>query len=290
MRAPATSKILLGALVLATQLVPDTAQADNKKSPLAGQPAIRHRIELRKRRFEITPQMQVSMNQDFRHFIGGGLVLNFHINDWLGIALQVAGGGGVDSALGSSISDKLIDEKSIPYNPDMASDRPKFQPSREQYNAHLGSINLLSSLYAQVTPMAGKLSIFGALYLRYDLYVMAGFGLMNITNSWADYKGVKAAAASSCMSSTSSPDPNTCDPLNGGIKPSFMWGLGLHLFFTDWLALNLELRDFVASTNMGGLDVDGNRALNKEDGSLSNNLFAGVGLTIMLPARAKVSE
>lgn len=290
MRAPATSKILLGALVLATQLVPETAQAENKKSPLAGQPAIRHRIELRKRRFEITPQMQVSMNQDFRHFIGGGLVLNFHINDWLGIALSAAGGGGVDSALGSSISDKLIDEKSIPYDPTTASDRPKFQPSREQYNAHLGTINLLASLYAQVTPMAGKLSIFGALYLRYDLYVMAGFGLMNISNSWTDYRGVKEPSASRCQSSTSEPDPNTCDPLNAGIKPSFMWGVGLHLFFTDWLALNLELRDFVASTNMGGLDVNGDRALDSKDGTLSNNLFAGVGLTIMLPARAKVSE
>lgn len=290
MRASATSKFLLGALVIATQLAPATAQAEDKKNPLAGQPAIRHRIELRKRRFEITPQLQVSMNQDFRHFIGGGAVLNFHINDWLGIALQVAGGGGVDSALGSSIRDKLIPESKIPYNPAMTSDRPKFQPSQEQYTAHLGSVNLAASLYAQLTPMAGKLSLFGALYLRYDLYVMAGFGLMKVGNTWADYTNANKDSPSRCSTASIDTDPNKCDPRNDGMKPAFMWGVGLHLFFTDWLALNLELRDFVAKTNMGGLDTNGDRALDESDGLITNNLFAGVGLTFMLPLRAKVSE
>ena len=290
MRASATSKFLLGALVVATQLAPATARAEDKKNVLAGQPAIRHRIELRKRRFEITPQLQVSMNQDFRHFIGGGAVLNFHINDWLGIALQVAGGGGVDSALGGSIRDKLIPETKIKYDLATASDRPKFQPSQEQFTAHLGSINLISSLYAQLTPMAGKLSLFGALYLRYDLYVMAGFGLMKVNNGWADYPNGNKDAVSRCTTASAETDPNKCDPRNDGMKPSFMWGVGLHLFFTDWLALNLELRDFVAKTNMAGLDTDGNRALDENDGILTNNLFAGVGLTIMLPLRAKVSE
>ena len=218
----------------------------------------------------------------------GGLVLNFHINDWLGLALQVAGGAGIDSALGSSVKDKLIDEKTAAYGDTVK--RPKFQPSQEQYTAHLGSINLLTSLYAQVTPMAGKLSIFGALYLRYDLYAMAGFGLMNISNGWASYGSANKDPMSSCIDPKQNPDPNKCDPSNSGIKAAFMWGVGLHLFFNEWLALNLELRDFVASTNMGGLDVNGDRALNADDASVSNNLFAGVGLTFMLPLRVKISD
>src|SRR6185295_20151132 len=93
-----------------------------------------------------------------------------------------------------------------------------------------------------------------------------------------------------CTSPAQTPDPNKCDPLNGGIKAAFMWGVGLHLYFNKWLALNLELRDFVASTNMGGLDVNGDRALNADDGSVTNNLFAGVGLTFMLPLNPKVSD
>ena len=281
-----SSVLIIGLLALGTDLVPGSAFAD-KKNPLDGQPAIRHRLELRKRRFEVTPQLAVSMNQDLRHFIGGGLVLDFHINDWLGLALQVAGGAGVDSALGGAVKNKLVDEKTSAYGDTTI--RPKFQPSQEQYIAHLGSINLLTSLYAQVTPMAGKLSIFGALYLRYDLYVMAGFGLMNISNGWAGYTGAKDPS-SSCGDPKQNQDPNKCDPLNSGIKAAFMWGLGLHLFFNEWLALNLELRDFVASTNMGGLDVNGDRALNGDDASVSNNLFAGVGLTFMFPLRAKVSD
>jgi outer membrane beta-barrel protein len=193
------------------------------------------------------------------------------------------GGAGVASRLDSAVKDKLVSESGA--NRDQ---RPRFQPSTEQYTAHLGAINVLTSLYGQVTPIGGKLSLFGALNLRYDVYAMAGFGLMNITNGWSDYRGEKTAMAI-CTTPAQTPDPNTCDPLNGGIRPAFMWGVGVHVFFSWWLALNLELRDFVASTNMGGLDVNGDRALNADDASVSNNLFAGTGLSFFLPPEPKFS-
>ena len=47
------------------------------------------------------------------------------------------------------------------------------------------SINLVGSLYAQVTPFSGKLAIFGSGYARYDLSIMLGLGLMNLPATYA---------------------------------------------------------------------------------------------------------
>ena len=41
----------------ALALLAAPAHADRGRNPLAGQPAIRHRVEMRKLRFEVTPQL-----------------------------------------------------------------------------------------------------------------------------------------------------------------------------------------------------------------------------------------
>ena len=287
------STLSLGLIAAAAVLGAPEAHAD-RRNPLEGQPAIRRKLELRKLRFEITPQLMVSLNQDFRHFIGGGLVLNFHINDWLGIGLQAAGGGALDTGLTSAINNKLLEET----NPNFVSKPIPFQPSREQFNAHLASTNLIASLFAQITPMAGKLAIFGSGYARYDLYVLVGFGLMNLTNTWASYTPKAATSggnpqvkdAQGCGDAKASTDPNLCNPQNAGLKASGMWGVGMHLYFNEWIGLNLEMRGFVTSANYGGLDVNGDRTIDsKNDATVVNSMFAGAGVTFMLPVHARIS-
>ena len=69
----------------ALALLAAPAYADRGRNPLAGQPAIRHRVEMRKLRFEITPQFLVSANQPYLIGFGGGANIQFHITDWFGI-------------------------------------------------------------------------------------------------------------------------------------------------------------------------------------------------------------
>jgi outer membrane beta-barrel protein len=249
------------------------------KNVLEDQPSIRHKVEMRKARFEITPSFVMSINQDYRHFVGGGLVLQMHITDWLGIGLQGAFGGGIDSGLTSNLNAALPAQET------------GAQPSVQQFNDHLATINAMFSLYVTVTPFAGKLALFGALFLKYDLYGMAGIGGMNLSNTW-DVNNPGAGDAL-CRNG----DPNKCDPLNSGLKIGGMFGVGLHLFFNDWIGLNIELRDYLASTNPGGLDVDGDRRVgpvnqgdSNPDDTISNNFFFSLGLTIMLPPTAKISR
>src|SRR6202000_3224397 len=78
---------LLVLLALPT-LLPETAARAERRNPLEGQPAVRRRLQLRKLRFEVTPQFVTSINQDYKHAFGPGINLNFHLTDWLAIGVQ----------------------------------------------------------------------------------------------------------------------------------------------------------------------------------------------------------
>ena len=70
-------RIILSFGALALLAAP--AHADRGRNPLAGQPAIRHRLEMRKMRLEITPQFMISANQPFLIGFGGGANIRFHL-------------------------------------------------------------------------------------------------------------------------------------------------------------------------------------------------------------------
>lgn len=268
------ASIPVAALALAALSFVGTAHAE-RRNPLEGQPPERHKVEMRALRFEITPQFVVSLNQDFRHFIGGGLTLQFHITDWLGIQGQFAYGGGINT----SLTDALAGANGA--LPDMEGNA---QPSKQQFLNHIATINMLISAAVAITPFQGKQSLFGALFLRYDAYALAGVGMMNLTNSFDP----GSSPDPSCSATT--PDPNVCDPKNAGLKVGGMLGVGVHLYFTDWIGLNIELRDFLAATNMGGFVVTSvDRRITSGDEQLNNNLFVNVGVSIMLPPSAKIS-
>lgn len=252
---------------------PALAHAE-RRDPLEGQPSIRHKVEMRKMRFEVTPGLMTSINQDFRTFIGGSVVLQLHLTDWLGIGVQGAFGGGVDTKLTSTITDILKDTEAGP------------QPSKNQFNDHLASIKALFSAYVAVTPFAGKLSLFGAAFLKYDLYAMVGIGGMLVGNNFVS---TSDSLQRDCLDVNVKTDPNQCDPQNAGFKFGGMFGAGVHLYFTDWVGVNIEVRDYLAPINQGGLDTNSDFKLDGKDESLQNNLFFNLGLTFMLPPTAKIS-
>ena len=159
------------------------------------------------------------------------------------------------------------------------------QPGKQQFLDHIASVKAMFSLYVALTPFAGKISMFGALFARYDVYGMIGLGGLILGNTFGTDSAEEDPAGGQCPSG----DPNRCDPQNAGVRIGGMFGVGSHLFFNQWFGLNIELRDYLAASNPAGLDVDGNRVLNASDETLGNNLFVSVGVTIMLPPTAKIS-
>src|SRR5262249_53537090 len=130
-----------------------------RRNPLAGQPALRNKIELRKLRFEITPQFLTSINQDYKHSFGVGANLTFHITDWLGVGVQGSYMFNTNTALEDKVRGQLPDE-----NQGFVYQYPGPQPSRQIHDQHVLGINALLSAYAQLTPFAGKFALFSALF------------------------------------------------------------------------------------------------------------------------------
>src|SRR3954452_9783456 len=83
--SPMMKRIALSFLLASTLAVlPSGARADHK-SPLADAPAIRKRVELRDKRFEIGVGAGSTVNETFYHDILLNAHLAFHISDALAI-------------------------------------------------------------------------------------------------------------------------------------------------------------------------------------------------------------
>ena len=277
------NRVLLTLLTLASLGGSAWAQ---RRNPLEGQPAVRHMVELRKLRFEVTPQFITSINQDYRHAFGPGINMQFHITDWLGIGVAGNYTFNTDTALEDQVRSKLPTGDYVYPGP---------QPTLQIHDQHVLSISALASAYASITPWHGKFALFSALFANYDFFVNGGIGFVYYTQN------------NCCFTDPNHPNgmPNQTDLSHGvdvvdpnlqsgaqfaGVKIGGMIGVGVHIFFNDWLALQLELRDYIVGANPGGLDVNGDRVLNSADEGPQNNIFFGAGLSFFLPPRAKVSR
>jgi outer membrane beta-barrel protein len=271
---------LLVLLALPTLLPEATARAE-RRNPLAGQPAVRRRLLMRKLRFEVSPTFVTSINQDYKHAFGGGGNLQFHLTDWLAVGVQGAYFTNTNTALEDKVRAALPDERSMPYN---SYSGP--QPTRQMHDSRVLGINAVFSAYAQITPFYGKIAFFSALFVNYDLYVNGGIGFVNYTSSCCNTGSINMKP----NYNPAADDPNTQNFKFDGLKVGGQVGVGAHIYFNEWLGLQFELRDYIVGANPGGLDVNGDRKLTKDDEGAQNNIFFGVGLTFMLPPSARQSR
>jgi outer membrane beta-barrel protein len=257
-----------------------------RRNPLEGQPAIRHMVELRKLRFEVTPQFITSTNQDYRNAFGPGLNMTFHITDWIGIG--VAGNYLFNS--NTPLENQVRSVLPVEGVNGFMYQYPGPQPSLQIHDSHVLNLNALGSAYVSLTPWHGKFAMFSALFFSYDFFVNAGLGLVNYTQNNCCRVEMHPTPADVAKGNTL-PDPNLQDGSQfAGLKIGGMIGVGIHIFFTEWVGLQLELRDYIVKANPGGLDTNGDRVLNSDDEGPQNNLFFGMGITFMLPPSAKISR
>lgn len=302
-------RIILSLSALASLALP--AYADRGRNPLAGQPAIRHRVEMRKMRFEISPQLALSANQPFLIGIGGGANLRFHITDWLAVGGSYHYTKNLESPLVGRISEALPETYSV-RTATPATDDPTAglrQPSRQMMKDHLIGPTLgMWSAHLALTPMGGKFSMFNALFANYDFYVSAGVGGVILGTPLSS--GASSYTVRTNSSGTTDVRQVNSDPASAnndvnlqspsvftGHRIAGVFGIGTHIFFNDFIGLNLELRNYMFKANPGGLDVstsdsnsDGSPVLSSQDEYLVNHLYFGVGVTLMLPPTAKVSR
>jgi outer membrane beta-barrel protein len=268
----------LAAFLAATTIAAAAAQAEpERKSPLEGQPAVRHRLLLVKHRFELTPAFEGSVNADFKHTLSAGLKLEFHISDMWSIGAVGFYGTGVDTGLNGRISDDLPDEVD-PGDP---------TPTQDQWDEHLNTMPLHGAGYITITPWYGKLAAFSKFFVNFDFYFSAGVSYAQLKNDCCSFDEDPAPGGDLENGILPDNNPNNDPALNDGSRVGAYLGGGIHLFLSNWAALDLTVRDYLFQDNPSGLDFDADLAVSDEDNRFLNHLFMGIGVSFFLPATAK---
>jgi outer membrane beta-barrel protein len=259
-----------------------SAAADARESPLAEQPAVRHKYELRDGRFEITPTFEASIAADFKHTLAGGLQLEYHLNDYLSIGAMVFFGTSFNTGLMNQVVDSLPASGQETYP----------TPSKDTALQHANKIPIHGGAGLTFTPWFGKLALFQRAFLSYDIYLTGGFGFAKTEN---DFSGDDNATTcdQNCNDSTMTPqfnDPRNDGPHNAGFQPGIQFGGGLHLYFSEVAGVDIYIRDYMFTDNPSGLDFNHDFKIDDSDRRFLSHLFVGLGVSFFLPTTARISH
>jgi len=269
---------LAAALGVASFGVPRAAHADDHhKSILDDQPAVRHRLLLVAKRLEATPLFESTINADFRHIVGGGIKLEYHLNDTLSF--------GAIGVFATSINTKLTSR--IIGTLETGVDNMTREPSQTEFKEHLNQMPVHGALFFSLTPWYGKLAAFGKAFVNFDFYFQGGFGFGDLSSSCD--ASICNDDAPGVMDANHTPDdnPNNDPPLNSGFKPGIYLGGGIHVFVGDFVAVDLAVRDYAFNDNPSGADFNADLFVSSKDSRFLHHLFGGIGVSILLPAKVK---
>lgn len=257
-----------------------------KSESIASQPAVRHKIELRKGRFELSPTLETGIALDYKDVYAGGLRAEYHFNDWLSLGAMGFFGASVNSGLTNQIIGSL--EETYPETDPT--------PAKSDFENHLNNMTGRGALFATLTPWVGKLALFGNSYLNFDLYFRGGVSFTQLTNKWDGASG-KTIDENDPECSAGGDVPQTCytnpkndGPQNDGTKPGFLVGGGMHVFINNWMAVDLSIHNYMFTDNPSGLDFDGDKDVDGSDKRFLSHLFFGIGLSMYLPGKADISK
>lgn len=309
--------LLSGILGLAAFALPSIAHA-KKPGVLEGKPIVVKQKLLRKR-FHVTPVVGMSLSQPFVHKGTVGIKLGYNFIEQVGVRgtfqygvvdvesrlLRALNGGGLPEA---------EDGANGPVRPITEVDNPA--PLKNDFQAGLTKLQLQASVDAVFTPFAGKLGLFQAIFTEYDIYIFGGLGITQWTRMYPDATATSEAygletsqsaydqelenpgSSGYCRSGQQITDGTTeclLRPVSAqdGIRLGGSFGAGIHLFITDWVAINAEVQDILITHNIGGLNstvaetiptVDGN------DRAFVHNVNLQLGATFYFPFRPKRSK
>jgi outer membrane beta-barrel protein len=279
----------------------NTAEAQEVQitGPLAGAPAVRHMRIYRDGRFQLQPTFGVTINDEFSRALLAGIQLGYHFTDWLGLQA-------------------FFHYNTYPLDTDLTDQIGKIGqstefnrlslPTKEGFKKQIGHLQYMAGVQATFIPLRGKLALFQALFVDTDFYIFAGAAFAGVE----ERSDVKRPASLACTEKALyMANPQTCNNTQTGpnsrssrmaVAPTF--GVGLSLYFTDYLAMTLEYRAFPFRWNTSGTDEGG---MNKQrqadssgefpDGQITSadrtfqfNQMFGLGFAFYLPAKAKITE
>jgi outer membrane beta-barrel protein len=285
---------LLAAVVVVA--VSGSAHAERRQNSLAADVAVRHRRLLVKNRFELAPLFESTINADFRHILGVGAKLEYHLGDKLSIGLIGVG----STSLTTKLVDKIVptfdsqDVKQMKLAA-LRAQNPNAvirEPSQDEFMDRLNTMPFHGAAYLSLTPWYGKLAAFSQAYVAFDFYFQAGVAFAQLNSSCPstvcnDQFPGKSRPGMGNETLPPDLDPNNDPPLNSGGRVGLYLGGGIHVFFNDFLALDMTVRDYAFTDNPSGADFNADLFVSDADNRFLHHLFFGVGISVMLPTTVK---
>lgn len=252
-----------------------------RNTALADAVAVRRRRLLVTGRFELAPLFESTINADFRHIVGGGAKLEYHLSDMLSI--------GVVGVASTALNTKLVDR--IVPSLEMTADPKTREPSQDEFTQRLNTMPVHGAAYVSLTPWYGKLAAFSQAYVAFDFYFQAGMSFAQLKSNCASsvcndlFPGVSHLQGDDTIPPDN--DPNNDPPLNNGTRVGLYLGGGIHVFLNDFLALDMTVRDYAFTDNPSGADFNADLFVSDADNRFLHHLFFGVGISVMLPTTVK---
>jgi outer membrane beta-barrel protein len=212
---------------------------ENKVPPISGQ------LYGKAGRFELTPTLNLSVNDPFYAKTFGGLKLDYHLTEYWSF--------GVTGAAGAA---SPTDSASI-----CTANQGCSKPTDAQLYQVPGRIRSMAGAEVAWSPVYGKLNVLAEIPVHFDLSVMAGA-------DWISYDEVLSADQANPPPAGAGQTPSRASSIGGHV------GLGMRLFLSRLLALRFEVKDYLYSAHIGNLDKS----------QLQNQLFLELGLSFFFPS------
>lgn len=285
------------AVVLAAGLAPvwiPSAQAQELevKGPLAGAPAVIGLRVYREMRFQAQLHAAMTLQDEYSRAVFGGLQLNFHPTDWLGIG---AWGAFALAQLDTALTEE-IQKKGQTNDVNVLS-----LPAASGFPDQIANIKFVAAPQVTFIPLRGKLGIFESLFVDTDFYVFGGVAFVGLEER-ADVDSAACAGQPdlggtiTCLrdgqgSAAAQDDRQT----RSTVAPTF--GAGLSMYMADFLAMTLEWRALPFAWNTSGTDESGSPFGDFPDGKIDeedqlshfNHMFV-LGFAFYLPTEPSLSH
>lgn len=254
---------------------PAAAQEIQLTGPLAGAPAVRKMRLYRQGRVELAIGPGFTLLDEYQRTIFVAGRLQYNIFDFLGVG--IFGGFGAVS-LPTDLTDKI--DSTAPRNSRTAANLPP--KGGPEFADQTGKLKYMAAPQITFSPFRGKLALFQKLFVDTDLYVHGGVAFIGVEE--------RADCNDCTKKGTYTSETRTA------IAPTF--GLGLSLYTSGLVSINIEYRAFPFAYNRGGFDsrgsgTDGNFPDNKidsEDRTFKFNQMIFLAAGFYLPTAPKISD
>lgn len=259
--------------------------------PLAGAPAVRRLRQHRVDRVQIiVPTVGYTLQDEFARSMLVGLEANVHFTDFLGIGVWGAMANFANAFhINTDLTQQVITNG-------QTTDRNRLSmPRNTGFGDQVARLLGLASVHVIFAPLRGKLALFQGAFVDTDFYILAGFAAAFVEER-ADVTtvGICAAESSACDATQTARSTR--------FAPAAIFGVGLNMYFNEFLGLALQWRAFPFDMNPLGSDESGRGADGGPGGGFPDGIIdaqdqrfyfhhmVNIGLIINLPPELALSD